>query len=238
MSVTPNGSSKAHSIWYNSELVSQVTEDWFDPGFWITRGAVNGEALGRGTTYFIEHASINMVLRHYRRGGLIGKVLSDQYWYSGLNKTRAWRELILLLKLQEYDLPAPRPVAVMVEKKWFYYRADMITLRIPDASDVHQVLLQRTLSEEHWQRIGRCIKLFHQHQIYHHDLNIHNIMMDVEDKIWLIDFDKCMEKAGSNWKTNNLKRLRRSLDKEKKKMPVFHFEEKNWQSLMQGYEQG
>ncbi len=237
MSATPIGSSKAQSIWFDSELVSQVNATWFDPDHWRTKGAISGEALGRGTTFFFHNAGKNMVLRHYRRGGLIGKILSDQYWYSGLNQTRPWRELMLLLKLQEYDLPAPRPVAAMVDKKWFYYRADIITMRIPDASDAHHMLQQHALPAENWQDIGRCIKRFHQHQIYHHDLNIHNIMLDNREKVWLIDFDKCSEKPGKDWKTANLKRLRRSLDKEKAKVPVFHFEDRNWQSLLQGYEQ-
>ena len=51
----------------------------FTGQYWKTQNAITGQATGRGTTYFFKHNKNEYVLRHYRRGGLIGKVLSDQY---------------------------------------------------------------------------------------------------------------------------------------------------------------
>ena len=64
------------------------------------------------------------------------------------------------------------------------------------------------------EKIGQTIAKFHHHQIYHHDLNIHNIMLDIENEVWLIDFDKCGIRQGSNWKNSNMARLKRSFEKE------------------------
>lgn len=227
---------KGHAIWFNSELVEQVSNDWFEPEYWRKQGRLDGSALGRGTTYFLRHQDKSLVLRHYKRGGLIGKVLNDQYLFAGLNKTRAWQEFTLLLKLGEIGLPAPTPVAARVIRSLGYYTADLITAKIDNAHDLHQLLLKRSLTPELWESIGSTIALFHQHQVYHHDLNIHNIMLDADQRIWLIDFDKCAIKHGQRWKPDNLNRLHRSLKKEFAKANYYHFTEHDWLSLVNGYQ--
>lgn len=50
--------------------------------------------------------------------------------------------------------------------------------------------------------------------INHTDLNIHNILMDEQEKFWIIDFDKCFQQSGESWKQGNLERLKRSFEKE------------------------
>lgn len=231
---TPD-SVQGQSIWFNSDIVELVTPEWFEPEYWQQQGCLTGSAAGRGTTYFFNHQQHDLVLRHYKRGGLIGKVLNDQYWFTGLNRTRAWRELSLLLRLNEFQLPAPKPVAARVKKCLGYYTADLITEKISNAQDAHQVLLQTAISTKTWQLIGKTIGLFHAHQVYHHDLNIHNIMLDEQEKVWLIDFDKCAIKAGQKWKEQNIARLLRSLKKESTKIAQYHFSESDWQHLLVGY---
>ena len=102
--------------------------------------------------------------------------------------------------------------------------------------DLHHELVNNTLSGEQWYKVGETIAQFHNAQIYHHDLNIRNIMQDIDGKIWLIDFDKCGVKKGTNWKLQNLDRLLRSLNKEKgKSEQTFHFQPGDWLALMDGY---
>ena len=36
----------------------------------------------------------------------------------------------------------------------------------------------------------------HHAQVNHTDLNIHNILIDDSDKVWIIDFDKCYQQSG------------------------------------------
>lgn len=227
--------SNGEIVWYDSDVLKNVTGQFFQADYWLEQGAITGSAAGRGTTYFFRHESSDFVLRRYRRGGLIGKLLTDQYFFTGLNKTRAWREMNLLIRMKELGLPAPTPVAASVKKSLFYYRADIITKKIPHAQDVHQHLLESEICSDVWQKIGATIAQFHHQQIYHHDLNIHNIMLDDQDKVWLIDFDKCDMRTGEDWKKANLDRLLRSLNKEKANNAGYHFTEHNWRYLLSGY---
>jgi 3-deoxy-D-manno-octulosonic acid kinase len=225
----------------NSHFILFDTEHFFEPipkiftsQYWQALGAITGQATGRGTTYFFQYNNNEYVLRHYCRGGLIGKMLSDQYLYAGLEKSRAWQEFRLLQHMRTLGLACPTPVAAMLKKRSLYYQADIISKRIPNAQDLHHILLMKRLSADVWQKIGQTIAKFHNHQIHHHDLNIHNIMLDAERRIWLIDFDKCEVKQGNNWKKSNITRLKRSFEKERR-LHNIHWQLSDWQSLVSAY---
>jgi len=219
---------------FDDEHFSAPTPKMFTGQYWQTKDAITGHAIGRGTTYFFQHNKNEYVLRHYRRGGLIGKVLSDQYLYTGLQQSRAWQEFKLLQHMQTLELACPTPIAAMLSKSGWYYQADIISTKIPNAEDLHHILLETSLSAELWQKIGQTIAKFHNHQIYHHDLNIHNIMLDAEHGVWLIDFDKCEIRQGNNWKRSNMARLKRSFEKEKRLRNI-HWQLADWQMLMSAY---
>ena len=224
-------------VWFNSDMVPTFEAEWFSDAYWEKQGAITGQSHGRGTTTFFKYAGKHLVLRHYRRGGLPGKFLTDQFWYAGLAKTRAWQELNLLLQLQELDLPVPAPVAARVSKSGLIYRSDIVLEKIPNASDVHHILMKSPLSQQVWQNIGQTIARFHRFGVYHHDLNIHNIMLDSKHNVWLIDFDKCAIRKGENWKRKNLDRLLRSLKKEMNKAQGYFFSDDDWLALIKGYQQ-
>ncbi|WP_416306863.1 3-deoxy-D-manno-octulosonic acid kinase [Neptunicella sp. SCSIO 80796] len=223
------------TILFDAQLLPNPDKALFDPQYWRTQGLLSGGAKGRGTTYFFRYQQLDMVLRHYRRGGLIGKLLQDQYFFTGLEHTRAWQEFYLLADMQQDQLPAPVPVAALIERSGLAYRADLITLRIPASVDVFQALSERALTENQWISIGRTIRQLHDQQIFHHDLNIHNLMLDQQDKIWIIDFDKCRRKGGQKWKQQNLDRLLRSLHKEKQRQSSFYWQQSDWDGLLAGY---
>jgi 3-deoxy-D-manno-octulosonic acid kinase len=210
-------------------------EEVFSNQHWQSQNAITGQALGRGTTYFFQLNEQEYVLRHYHRGGLIGKLLDDQYFYTSINNSRAWQEFNLLKHMQTLDLPCPKPIAAMVSKQWGYYQADIILSKIKNAKDLHQILLTQKLSPDTWQTIGQTIAQFHNHQIYHHDLNIHNIMLDKAQQPWLIDFDKCRFRTGEKWKVANLERLERSMQKEKRLNPNYFLDDFSLQFLLEGY---
>ena len=219
----------------------ELSSDWFEASYWQSKDAVSGESKGRNTTYFIQHNDLQMVLRHYYRGGLYGKLNNDRYWFSGAESTRAYQELKLLETLSSFNLPAPKPIAARVQRHLMFYRADILIEKIPNAVDVFHRLRSNRLSSETWQSIGQTIRLFHDHNVYHSDLNIHNIMCDKDSRIYLIDFDKCEIKreqadpTKNNWREKNLQRLHRSLTKEKNKYDQFFWENNDWQHLITGY---
>ena len=223
------------TIIFNDEIFAAPDLTIFDSQYWRSQQQLTGSATGRGTTYFFEHADNEYVLRHYRRGGLIGKLITDQYLFRGILRTRPWREFKLLGDMFNLGLPVPEPVAALVTRQGLTYRGDIIIKRIANSKDVFSRLCEGPLSNEVWHAIGACIRQFHDHNVYHHDLNIHNVMLDESNKIWLIDFDKCAIHASNNWKQANVKRLLRSLHKEQNKQPIFHFNEQNWQTLMASY---
>jgi len=225
---------KSQIILFDAEHFPAATPDIFNSQFWQLKDAITGQAAGRGTTFFFQYNKNEYVLRHYRRGGLIGKVLSDQYLYTGLEQSRAWQEFKLLEHMKTLGLAAPKPSAALVTKRGLYYQADIISTKIPNAQDLHQILLKRSLAADVWQKTGQTIAKFHKHQIYHHDLNIHNIMLDAQDKTWLIDFDKCGIRQGNKWKQSNMSRLKRSFEKEKRLRNI-HWQLADWQILISAY---
>ncbi len=235
--VRPNIQQKSinsHVMLFDAEHFSAPIPKMFTGQYWQTQDAITGQAEGRGTTYFFQHNKNEYVLRHYRRGGLIGKVLSDQYLYTGLEQSRAWQEFKLLQHMQTLELACPTPIAAMLSKSGLYYQADIISTKIPDAQDLQHTLLKRSLTTDVWKKIGQTIAEFHHHQIYHHDLNIHNIMLDAQDKTWLIDFDKCEIRQGNNWKNSNMARLKRSFEKEKRLRSI-QWQQTDWQMLISAY---
>lgn len=74
----------------------------------------------------------------------------------------------------------------------------------------------------------------HDLQVNHTDLNIHNILVDNNSVVWLIDFDKCGVKEGDSWKESNLSRLKRSFYKEKNKRDIC-WQESDFEQLLIGY---
>jgi 3-deoxy-D-manno-octulosonic acid kinase len=222
-------------IFFEPSVFSDPSLRIFEADYWRSQESLTGTSSGRGTTYFFKNKGKEYVLRHYLRGGLVGKVLHDQYFFTGVEKTRAWRELHMLAQMRKLALPVPRPIAAKIDKGFAYYRADLIIERIEQASDVHQLLMQKPLEAQVWRSIGACIGKFHQHQVFHHDLNIHNIMLDDRQQVWLIDFDKCEFKQGDSWKEANLQRLERSLEKELRLNQHYHYQQDAMQNLLDGY---
>lgn len=208
------------TYWFDESLLKEPIEKVFDPQYWQDNNRVIGSAQGRGTTWFVETQTIEGALRHYRRGGLFGKLVKDQYWFSSWDKTRSYQEFQLLQTLIKAEVNVPRPIAAQATKIGFYYKADLLSEKIPNARDLVSILQEKVLPESMYRKIGKEIRKMHQAQVNHTDLNIHNILIDNQEKVWIIDFDKCHREEGSQWKVKNLKRLERSFFKEKNKRGV------------------
>ena len=232
---------------YDKDLIECFSPELLTPDYWKKKQAITGSAQGRGTTWFIQSKENNQhwVLRHYYRGGLIGKIINDHYIFTSLEKTRAAAEFTLLTQMQQWQLPAPAPVAYQVIRTGLFYQADLLSGRINNAQDLVALLSASPIANDVWIHIGQTIKRFHNKGIYHHDLNSHNILLDDNQKAWLIDFDRGELRAASSdtasenkivaWKHNNMQRLLRSFRKEKNKLSEFHWHEDNWLELMKGY---
>ena len=174
-------------------------------------------------------------LRHYRRGGLFCKIISDHYLFLGWHKTRSLQEFKLLQQLRTAGVNVPRPIAARVVKKTFTYQADLLSEKITDAQDLVAILQNKSLPDTIYHKIGQAIQKMHQAQVNHSDLNIHNILIDKTNKVWIIDFDKCAKHHGEHWKQKNLQRIKRSFVKEVKKRDI-SWHETDWKALLAGYQ--
>jgi 3-deoxy-D-manno-octulosonic acid kinase len=174
------------------------------------------------------------VLRHYRRGGLAAKVLSDSYLWTGAERTRCFREWRLLAELYRRGLPVPAPVAARYERLGFMYRADLITQELPESQTLTQRLAQGPASQELWNAIGRTIARFHAQGVQHADLNAHNILLAADGSVFVLDFDRGRLRERGPWEEQVLARLRRSLEKVTASGPADAFGEKQWRWLLEG----
>ncbi|WP_063650691.1 3-deoxy-D-manno-octulosonic acid kinase [Aliivibrio fischeri] len=221
---------KKQIIWYDDSLLSDSPEQCCDPDYWQQQNKVIGSAQGRGTTWFVALDKMDAALRHYRRGGLFGKIIKDHYIFTGWEKSRSYQEFQLLKTLKEAGVNVPKPIAARATKRTFCYQADLLSEKIPNAQDLVSILQEKPLSKEMYQKIGNEIRKMHAAQVNHTDLNIHNILIDDNDKVWIIDFDKCYQQKGDDWKKGNWDRLKRSFVKEVTKRNI-HWSEEEWASL-------
>ena len=225
---------------YNKLLFESFPLALFDPAYLVSNSLSSIEGIkvqhGRGNVYSFEYNKLKLVLRHYRRGGLPAKIISDKYLWLGLKKSRAMQELEMLSAMRQYGLPVPTPAAARIYKNGLCYKADIVTVLIPDSKTLSSSLMLAPLSEENWQRVGATIKRFHECNCNHADLNAHNIMLDKHEDIHLIDFDKSkINDLSGRWQANNLLRLKRSLEKLASENKNFNFKTVEFSSLMQGY---
>ncbi len=223
-------------ILYDAAHIKQPEAWFFEAGHWREKGAVLSTAQGRGAACIFHYQGHDYVLRHYRRGGLMARFSDDKYAWSGLEKTRAWREWHLLAKMFQQGLPVPRPVAARVQRLGLFYRADLVTLRLPDVQPLADVLMVRKLDEKAWRKLGATIRRFHDAGIYHADLNARNILLDARGQVFVIDFDKGEERRPDKvWQQANIDRLERSFNKFNDNQACFYFDAQAMAWLLEGY---
>ncbi len=230
---------------YDKTLFPEFPNDLFNPEFLSSEPLLQYRHLlptrvkGRGGLHLFTYHDQSLVLRHYYRGGAVSKFVKDAYLWCGLYKTRAMGELQTLFALQRLDLPAPAPAAARIRRTGLMYRADLVTRFIPKAQPLSMKLSEHPLSANTWRRIGAVIRQFHDKGCNHADLNAHNILLDEKKKVYLIDFDKAVIGRGAGaFQKTNIARLQRSLLKLSNSDSAFHYSDRDFNSLMEGYGPG
>ena len=219
---------------YNAALARNFSPCWFEPEFWAGRDALTGTARGRGTTHYVRTAGQDLVLRHYRRGGLAARILADRYLWRAEDQTRPFAEWALTHRLHLAGLPVPVPVAARYVRQGRVYRGDIITGRLASAGSLTEALHAGPLPLLTWISIGRSIRRFHDLGVCHADLNAHNVLLG-DAGVYLVDFDRCRLRAEGLWRDANLVRLRRSLEKVTYSLAQECFTEADWHALLDGY---
>jgi len=225
------------AILYDKAIINQISDERFTPQGWLHAEALTGSLCsgGRGNTMFVGNVPRQFVLRHYQRGGLLGKFVRDTYMFSGEDMTRSFMEWRLLDKLAANNMNVPRPAAARFCRRGTFYTADLITVRIPDVVALSQYIAAEDQDEAFWQSVGAAIWKFHEAGVYHADMNAYNIQVDKDGDIWMLDFDKGALKPPGPWQQETLSRLHRSLKKVLDLDPKLHFCAADWEQLLQGY---
>ena len=201
---------------------------------------------GRGAVCRVDIPGTGPVfVRDYRHGGLLRAVFGRRFFIPG----RETRELRILHEARTKQLPVPSPLASARKHCGIFrgYYARIITAEIP-----------RTVSlvTKLWEKTDRCldatnllfytgktIRAIHDAGIYHHDLNMHNILVDESNAVFIIDFDRARtrDSLGIRERIANLRRLLRS----GRKLAMLHhnappgwFSDDRFGELLRGYSGG
>lgn len=168
----------------------------------------------------------------------MAKFAEKTYLFTGFEHTRSVAEFRLLGRLHSLGLPVPEAVAAIAWKyRLFWYRAAILVKRIPNSVTFPDS--DRLSDESLWSQLGQVIRRFHDFGLNHVDLNCDNILV-AEDRLYLIDFDRCKlvpeseNETDSAWKRRNLERLYRSI---RKRCPVLSLSQQEhlWKHLLQAY---
>ena len=223
-------------------LPPDAAESIFDPQFWRARGELIAAAAGRGSAWFIASGERQWVLRHYRRGGFIARLSPDRYVWAGEDRVRAFAEWRLLDIMRQRGLPVPKPVAARSQREGPWYRCDLITERIVDAEPLSSALERGGLAESAWRAVGAAVARLHHAGVDHADLNAHNVLLDADGAVSVIDFDRGRLRAPGGagtpgiWVNRNLGRLQRSLAKISRGLPAGRYSARDWEWFMAGYQ--
>ncbi len=224
----------AHTCWFDPEAMSQATAaDFLPDRHTVQTDLATGS--GRGQALKVVRLSKPLVIRHYFRGGLMAKLSKDRFWPAAIHNSRGMREFTLLRLMKSWSLPVPTPAGAHHHRSVLGDRADIAIGWIPDANNLIQRLQAGPVTETEWRTVGKTIRDMHDRQVFHSDLNAHNLMLDVRGKAWIVDFDKCMVKPDEDWKPRNLSRLLRSFQKEVNRHPNLYWKLADWELLLSGY---
>ena len=137
----------------------------------------------------------SVAIKFYHRGGIVRHFIKNSYLKCG--KTRGEREHELLQKVRSCGISAPEPIAFAYRGS-FFYQAWLVTREIKQ----HLTLAQISLSDQNlagilMQEVVKQISMLIKNKILHVDLHPGNIIVDKQNQIYFIDFDKGSIYSGS-----------------------------------------
>ena len=225
------------AILYDRSIINQISDERFTANGWPHAEIITGElnSAGRGSTMFVGNVPRQFVLRHFMRGGFIGKFNRDKYLWTGENNVRSFAEWRLLAKMADFNLRVPRPAAARYVRTGPVYTADIITVRIPDVRPLSEFVTEGPQTPEFWAKLGADIQRFHAAGVYHADMNAYNLQIDKDGELWMLDFDRGELRQPGPWQQKTLSRLHRSLEKIRALDPKAHFRRAQWEALLEGY---
>jgi len=157
--------------------------------FKLPKNSVNPALGGRTSITVTRLQGIgSVVIKYYRRGGAIRYLIKQRYLKCG--KTRCQIEYELLQKVRDLGINAPEPVAFAYRGRLFY-QCWLVTREVQD----HQTLAQLSRSNQEQARMAmkaviEQVSMLIRNKILHVDLHPGNVIVDNQNQVYLLDFDK------------------------------------------------
>ena len=199
-----------------SALIEMVRDaDWY-----LTAPERQAHLAGRGKLIRREVDRLgSLVAKRYVRGGLLHLVNADLFLRYGA--VRSAREFAMLELARSIGVSAPLPIASIWEGARLY-RAWLVMQEIKGEETLAAVSLYD--EERAMGALDRFVKqlgLLVEHRILHVDLHPGNVLIDSENLVYVIDFDKSRRFKGDqrDLREYYLRRWRRAVIKHK--LPAF-----------------
>jgi len=185
--------------------------------------ALGGVPLGggRGGTYRItlDRGEV-VVMRFYRRGGLLAHLVRDTYWDW---PARPFVELATTAEARRRGVPVPEVLGARIDRLWNgSYRGALVTRHL-EATETLWERLKRTPDAERRRVLsreaGHAVRALWEAGVYHPDLNLNNCIVREEDgglQVFVVDFDRARVRQtalGEAPRQRVLRRLERSARK-------------------------
>ncbi len=157
--------------------------------FNLPKDSINSALGGRTSITVVPLEGIGSVaIKYYRRGGAIRYLIKQRYLKYG--KTRCQIEYELLQKVRTLGINAPEPVAFAYRGRLFY-QCWLVTREIQD----HQTLAQLSCLNEEQARMAmkaviKQVSTLIKNKILHVDLHPGNVIVNNQNQVYLLDFDK------------------------------------------------
>ena len=176
---------------------------------------------GRGAMPVIEldSSSERIVVRKYRRGGLLRFLNADVF----LGPQRPFDELAVTLRAAQAGIPVADIVGALSLRVYGpLYRHYLVSRELTDCCDLPTWFQERDGTDEDSAALARyvadCIRHMHDSGFYHGDLNLKNILVSRADvrQLFIIDWDKSTHTQGSlgpDARQRNVVRFCRSAEK-------------------------
>jgi len=130
----------------------------------------------------------SVAVKYYHRGGIVRHFIKKRYLKWG--KTRSQKEYELLQKVRGLGINAPEPIA-FAYRGHLFYQAWLVTREIKQ----HQTLAKLSILNEERTRfvmknVIEQVSTLIKSSILHVDLHPGNVIVDNQDRVYILDFDK------------------------------------------------
>jgi 3-deoxy-D-manno-octulosonic acid kinase len=147
-----------------------------------------------------------VVVKHYRRGGMLARLISKTYLKVG--KPRSQLEYEQMRMAGRLGIRTPEPIAYAYKGR-FFYSAWLVTREVVQAISMAQVSrIAPERAAEAMHALSQQVDLLVAKRLRHADFHPGNVLVDHRNQVYIIDFDKAGLYRGRQADLRNIYRRR------------------------------